>query len=58
MIEWFTMALMIAGLLLVSLVGLTHLFWHARPTRLASSAALAAQLRRGRPTLLYFYTNF
>lgn len=35
-----------------------HLLLHAKPTPVESFAGLTARLRQGRPTLLYFYSNF
>ena len=46
------------GLVIIGLVGLAHLFLHAKPTPIDSVEALTKRMRQGQPTLLYFYTNF
>jgi hypothetical protein len=47
----------LVGLMLVIWIGM-HLRWHTKATPIASTDSLTTALQAGRPTLLYFYSNF
>jgi hypothetical protein len=57
-LSWLRIILPIIGVLALVAWILAHLFLHVRPTPVNSFAELKTQLGRGRPTLIYFYSNF
>jgi len=54
--------LKIIGIVMVGLAFVgwltAHLFWHVKPSRLDSFNDLMSEIGHGRPTLIYFYSNF
>ena len=61
MIEWQTLfQIIVIVALTLAFFGwiLAHLFWHVKPSHLDSLAELTAQIGRGEPALIYFYSNF
>ncbi len=52
-----TMLIGLAALMMIGWV-LAHLFLHSKATPVASIEELTARMGAGKPTLLYFYSNF